>query len=691
ANSSEGECTSEVCRWNENYLFARGRNTLSPCENFSEHTCIHFRFKRSRVQTLPYPDFNSGQLILDLGYFFKRYLDMKDGSQQAVQSNFLAQAIWINDKCTHTDTDRTGYLSFTNILKAFRLRDWPYREFNGDIVTLVASTDRHLRLNALFEVILQSHTEKERGAYIVLRPPRTLFRRFLMKNVQASQRAYLEVVSKAIGIVASSVTASRAAEGISRLEKELEKATIVNDSPYIYTPRKVETTIGDLRSNKSWDWITYFNILLNAGSVLSTTVVIENPNYFHTFVRVLENTAAIANYVALKTLVLFSPVLGKDFESLLHLSHDFNVPPLNERYISCSVLLEKLYKYGFGVAAKLTLSRDFPIVFRTNIEKQIVSIFNDTKRALYKLLRSNQSWFQGNSLETARGRLRNMTVVFGTSATLVQYEHYRRTAGLTLNISDTNLVENVFTVLSYAHSIYWNTDPLETSRYDNIYTMSALKDGCEYLEPSNVLFVSQATVGFLNHISNRIGPITFPPIAVHIVRGVLEALLRTSSLYDERATPRRWWTFETKTDYEYASNRLQNNYFYNLTKMTRSASDHEQDFLDNAVLNPLYHIYGEMLKGMNATNMFYVNKNGEVLNADKLFFYNYVSGFCKNFDNVMWPVDVDSVLNPTGFRVNVPLRNFEPFAKAFNCRPGTYMNPEIKFSVWRNTAQTTPY
>ena len=34
------------------------------------------------------------------------------------------------------------------------------------------------------------------------------------------------------------------------------------------------------------------------------------------------------------------------------------------------------------------------------------------------------------------------------------------------------------------------------------------------------------------------------------------------------------------------------------------------------------------------------------------------------------------------FRVNVPLRNFPAFAKAFQCPKGSPMNPEHKCAIW---------
>ncbi|XP_077552777.1 neprilysin-1-like [Haemaphysalis longicornis] len=63
--------------------------------------------------------------------------------------------------------------------------------------------------------------------------------------------------------------------------------------------------------------------------------------------------------------------------------------------------------------------------------------------------------------------------------------------------------------------------------------------------------------------------------------------------------------------------------------------------------------------------------------ADQLFFTYYALGLC-------WLPHIsesETMVSPEE-RVNVPLMNFPEFASAFNCTPGTPMNPIDKCSFW---------
>lgn len=83
-------------------------------------------------------------------------------------------------------------------------------------------------------------------------------------------------------------------------------------------------------------------------------------------------------------------------------------------------------------------------------------------------------------------------------------------------------------------------------------------------------------------------------------------------------------------------------------------------------------IHGEepMLPGVNLTH-------------DQLFFLNYAQIWCGS----MRPEDAltkirSSVHSPGPIRVLGPLSNSEDFARAYNCPPGSPMNPTKKCNVW---------
>ncbi|XP_077553542.1 phosphate-regulating neutral endopeptidase PHEX-like [Haemaphysalis longicornis] len=66
-------------------------------------------------------------------------------------------------------------------------------------------------------------------------------------------------------------------------------------------------------------------------------------------------------------------------------------------------------------------------------------------------------------------------------------------------------------------------------------------------------------------------------------------------------------------------------------------------------------------------------------NASQLFFLYYATNFCENSnDRFVRKMAVQGPHSPAWFRVNGPLRNSPEFALAFDCKPGTFMNPVTK-------------
>ncbi|KAM7311681.1 endothelin-converting enzyme 1-like [Ixodes scapularis] len=72
-------------------------------------------------------------------------------------------------------------------------------------------------------------------------------------------------------------------------------------------------------------------------------------------------------------------------------------------------------------------------------------------------------------------------------------------------------------------------------------------------------------------------------------------------------------------------------------------------------------------------------RNGDVLDAPRLFFVYYAASLCENATPrfLSWMSD-GGVRSPAWYRVNGPLRNMPEFANAFRCRAKSFMNPTRK-------------
>lgn len=332
---------------------------------------------------LPYPKLNTESLMVNLERFFKSYLAAKGQQFPAIGSNFLAQAIWINDKCQNFEPAQTstGYKAIGHIFSALQLESWPYESYGGDILSLVASGDRRFMLYTLFQVLVLKVSHDGTSTEIILKPPRTLLKRFSSKRISTFKETYAANLLRTIKHVTSQDVAEKVTEGIFRLEETLQSMIEKEKNASVVPPVKITTSFASLRSHPKWDWSAYFRLLFGDENRITTgtNIVIENPTFFDTYGSLFDDSflTSIANYVALKAITLFSPFMTEGIRPLMDLSHDFEVPSLSPRFVACHVLLEKLYKYGIAVAAKLTLSKDFPTTYRTSFDNQLQSIYED--------------------------------------------------------------------------------------------------------------------------------------------------------------------------------------------------------------------------------------------------------------------------------------------------------------------------
>ncbi|XP_040078520.2 neprilysin-2-like [Ixodes scapularis] len=621
--------------------------------------------------------------------FFKHFLFIKEASGRPIGSNFLLEAMWVNQKCRYFEANDAR--SFKHVLSALELNNWPYENFRLDSLTPVATADRYLMLHSLFQIVVLKSNNVDRGVDILLRAPKTLFRRFVTKNTSPPETSYTSLVHRALSLWSSGGLAARISKDILKLEKSLEDMMLFRKDQANFAPDKTVTTVGALPHQASWDWSVYFNKLSGRNTTKkSTRIIVEDPVFFNNFGKLFDNgfNTAIANYVGLRALILFSPILGDKYEFLTPLNYDNQVPQVNPRHFACNVLLEKLYKYGIGISAKLTLSKEFATIYRTHLDQQFASVFSTTQDVLSNLILTQQSWLTGEDAAIALRKIKNMTLVFGTQANFLQYERYRRTYPVDVEFKETLLVKTVFKLLSHASSIYWAIEDTGSPMYDNLYSTSTLQPGFEYQSTNNLLFVSHATVGFLNGVSNIIHFLTYPAVASHLVRGVIKALLGNNLLWSGQE---HLWSCGTTMAYQRITDCLERRYdnqHASLHDKVFSSDKREQDLEDNLVLRPLFELYKKAAKSKRMENMFLRTHWPLQLNktVNELFFYNYAAAFCEDSSVIQRLAKEDLLVTPSNWRVNVPLQNFKPFAETFRCLPGTRMNPSSRCAMWASPA-----
>ncbi|KAK5967423.1 hypothetical protein GCK32_020224 [Trichostrongylus colubriformis] len=77
-------------------------------------------------------------------------------------------------------------------------------------------------------------------------------------------------------------------------------------------------------------------------------------------------------------------------------------------------------------------------------------------------------------------------------------------------------------------------------------------------------------------------------------------------------------------------------------------------------------------------------KSGHVdsFTQEQLFFLGFSQVWCRKRAEFTMYEDLEEVHAPREYRVEMVLKNFHPFAKAFHCSPKAGMNSKHRCSIW---------
>ncbi|KAH7972633.1 hypothetical protein HPB52_014280 [Rhipicephalus sanguineus] len=727
-------CSSTACKWTSQSVLQHVSWQINPCDDFYAHVCTRWSTRFEGFVQPPTPLSAAIKLFEDLQQLFRRYTSAKkealNGAEAGPDDNFFSQMIWVYDECRKAaaNGDRLVARELDATLDELGLMSWENRQ----LPQVVARVDRLLRLGALFTVAVKPSRNfpcngDKNCFFLAMGPPETPYRRFMLKTPGDSETRYLKLVdgalcawnasnhacgltqeafisvttekqgprSNASGATDESPTGNYStAAQIVALERELDSATLLTGGPHDTSPRYNAVDLNDLPSSEAWNWTTYFDTLL-AGSNDSiddnVVISVSDALSIQDLWRVINSSLnyIVVNYVKFRVLVELSPFLGREGEDLLTLMHDLEAYGLKHRQAACFATLENLYKYGLGIASKLTASREYATVQRSYLDKQMRQQFKTAKRTLKALLAANRSWI-GDAVKDATRKLNGMMFEFGARSDLVEYELYRDTRASTTSPNPngtTSILTSVFRIRAHASFLYWNAYGSTSSPgFDNRFAASSLWAAHEYQRFRNSLFLPYAVVSLLNGVSNAIHPVFYPIVTPHVVRGVIRALtIEDTGNVDVHDGVDEQWRIGSE-----AQGRLRNvqdclaHHYSTAPSADRVLNLTELDFLDNAMIYPLYMIYRAAIARSNAPR-FFLKVPGGVCNEAQVFFYNLAAGMC-DWANLTtyWGRQRKYGVTPARWRVNVPLRNFRFFAEAFRCAPDAYMNPTIECNLWKS-------
>lgn len=153
--------------------------------------------------------------------------------------------------------------------------------------------------------------------------------------------------------------------------------------------------------------------------------------------------------------------------------------------------------------------------------------------------------------------------------------------------------------------------------------------------------------------------------------------------YDENGNLVNWWTNETLIQFQNKSQCLIDQYASIRDKVVdmylNGKSTLGENIADCGGIREAYRAYFNRY----SLNSEAILPNLTNFTSEQLLFIAHGNNWCGNIrpEKLRQVIQTDPHA-PSKYRANLPLSNFDQFARAFNCKPNTTMNPINKCVLW---------
>ncbi|XP_078042097.1 neprilysin-1 isoform X2 [Augochlora pura] len=501
---------------------------------------------------------------------------------------------------------------------------------------------------------------------------------YLNKSSKAALDAYHKyMINVAVLLGADPADAHVDFDKVIYLEQQLANVSLPeadrHDTSSIYrkvTLRELQLEIPQLK------WQVYLQELINASVTEQEPIVAYGMNYFRHMGRIVAKTnrRTLHNYILWRLVMSIIPDMIDDYQQKSVEFKRILLGILSERnrWSQCVELTNK--KLGMAVGA-LFIRDNFDHESKETALKMIHTI----REAFNELLAENH-WMDEDSRTVAKSKADSMIERIGYPEFLKNpvelSEEY-----LMLNVSENHFLENVMAALKYEayHNLRELRKPVDKDKW---YTSPTIVNAFYNPNKNDIVFPAGILQPLLysQHFPKSLN---YGGIGVVIGHEITHGFDDKGRQFDKNGNIMQWWNNATIKAFrkraeciveQYSNYKLQDIGLNVNGRMTQG-----ENIADNGGLKQAYRAYkkwvsinGEepLLPGINLTH-------------DQLFFLNYAQIWCGS----MRPEDAltkirSSVHSPGPIRVLGPLSNSEDFARAYNCPPGSPMNPTHKCSVW---------
>lgn len=432
------------------------------------------------------------------------------------------------------------------------------------------------------------------------------------------------------------------------------------------------------------DWMKYFRGMLKLNGLnieveADEKVVNRNPEFTRQLPGVLAATSkrTIANYIVWRFVKRLPDVLPERIRDLQTVYHKalIGTAQVEPRWKTCSKAADSFFGLAVG---NLFIHKYFGAEAKVDVENMIKKL-----RASMKELISSNTWMDEHTKTVAREKADYITPRIGYPDEVdLESKVNKKYEKITINSGD--LYQNTMSLWmsGASENIEELRQPVDKNKWDTApATVNAFYDP----QKNQIMFPAGILQPPFYH-KNYPDYLNYGGIGYVIGHEITHGFDDSGRMYDKTGKLNQWWTDIAINNFRGKAECIQSQYGNYTVKEANMNLNGKltlgENIADNGGIRESYVAYRKLVqdkhKGKEEQKL-----PGLELNPDQLFFLNAAQVWCGIIrpKEAVRRVMIDSHSDARS-RVIGPLQNFDQFSKAFNCQPGTVMNPTNKCVVW---------
>lgn len=678
-------CLSEDCVKGAARLMDAINKNVDPCDNFYDYACGSWE----RLNTIPADRLSYSTFEKLRDQLLERLKDLLETEIKPDENSAIKKAKYMYSACINTSLIEEQGLEPVKEFMEF-LGGWPVTQMNWDSSTFnLYELMSKLRIlnNHIFVYMWVATDERDSATNIIqidqgdLGMPTT--DHYILKQNANKLNFYKEFAMKvAITLGANKTVAEQDMSDVINLEVQIANISVPREARRDIEKVYKKMTLGELMQKiPDFDWNEYFSktfASVNITLTMDEPIGIHALDYMVNLVKILSNAPKrlLANYLVWRIMMNRVNNLPEKYKAMMeeYQKKVFGKQADTPRWRDCMMFTKENMGNAVG---RLFIEKYFDEEAKENANEMIHNIRN----AFNELLREVE-WMDQKTLIVAEEKANAIVERIG-------YPAY---------ILNETILANMYDHVEYYPDTYF-TNVITAIKWSGMMNLKQLRqpvDSEEWLTPPVVVNAFYSTpknqiffpAGILQPPFYSKGypkSLNYGGIGMVIGHEITHGFDDKGRQYDKDGDLKQWWDDDVIQRFKNQTQCIvdqYSNYIIPEAEMNLNGIlTQGENIADNGGLKQAYRAYKKWEAKQNRKERSLPGLSQ--FTHDQLFFLNFAQVWCGSMRREAAINRIQTATHSPGrFRVIGTLQNSYEFAKVFNCKPGTYMNPVKKCVVW---------